>query len=251
MKFSANLGFLWTELALPDAVVAAHAAGFDAVEIHTPDVPAGDLLKALDETGLPLLGLNTARHDTFGCAALPGARQQVRADIDAAVTYAALVKAQNIHVLAGIAAGQAARDAYIDALTYACATATEHGLTILMEPINAHDAPGYHLQTTSDAQAVIDAIGAPNLKIMFDCYHVARSEGDVNARLRACLPYIGHIQFAGVPDRGRPDEGTLDYAALFALIADLGWTAPLGAEYRPKGPTEETLGWLHGADRLG
>ena len=66
VKFSANLGFLWTELALPDAIFAAHAAGFDAVEIHTPDVPADDLWRALDGTGLPLLGINTARHDTYG-----------------------------------------------------------------------------------------------------------------------------------------------------------------------------------------
>ncbi|MEL7106642.1 MAG: TIM barrel protein [Pseudomonadota bacterium] len=250
MRFSANLGFLWTELALPDGVRAAKAAGFDAVEIHAPDVPAAALKTALDETGLPILGLNTARHETFGCAALPGQSQKARADVDAAVTYATAVGAQNIHVLAGVAWGPAAFTAYLETLGYACRAAAAHGLTILIEPINTNDVPGYFLNTTATALEVIGKLGVPNLKLMFDCYHVARSEGDVARRLQVCLPYIGHIQFAGVPDRGRPDQGSLEYRALFAQIAQLGWCAPLGAEYRPNGATEATLGWLNGPDAL-
>lgn len=244
MRFSANLGFLWTEMSLPDGVRAAKRAGFDAVEIHSPTVSSGDLSAALMETGLPILGLNTARHDTFGCAALPGAGEQARADIDAAIAYASAVDAANIHVLAGMARGETARRAYLDALKYAADQAAPHDLTILVEPINGHDVPGYHLQTTTDALGVIDAVGAPNLKLMFDCYHVARSEGDVAARLHACLPHIGHIQFAGVPDRGRPDVGALNYRMLFVLMCDLGWTGPVGAEYHPRGPTEDSLGWM-------
>ena len=64
MQFSANLGFLWTELPLPEAIRAAKAAGFDAVECHWPyDVPAEELRAVLDETGLPMLGINTVRGD--------------------------------------------------------------------------------------------------------------------------------------------------------------------------------------------
>lgn len=244
MKFSANLGFLWTELALPEAIRAAKAAGFDAVELHAPDVPAPDIRAASVDTGLPVLGLNTAPHNSFGCAALPDQSHPTRADIDAAVAYAVAVDARYIHVLAGIAEGSAARACYLAALKYAVAAATPRGLTILIEPINAHDVPGYHLQTTRDAIDVIDAVGEPNLKLMFDCYHVARSETDVSSRMRACFLHIGHIQFAGVPDRGRPDGGALNYKALFDLVTTLGWTAPMGAEYRPAGPTEATLGWM-------
>ena len=64
MKFSANLGFLWADRPLPDAIHAAHAAGVDAVELHWPyDTPAAEVKAALDATGLPLLGLNTRRGD--------------------------------------------------------------------------------------------------------------------------------------------------------------------------------------------
>ena len=63
-EFSANLGFLWTERPLPDAIRAAKAAGFDAVECHWPyATPPADVLAALHETGLPMLGLNTSRGD--------------------------------------------------------------------------------------------------------------------------------------------------------------------------------------------
>ncbi|MCY4139529.1 MAG: hypothetical protein OXF56_14860, partial [Rhodobacteraceae bacterium] len=76
------------------------------------------------------------------------------------------------------------------------------------------------------------------------CYHVGRTEGDVTTRLRDLMPIIGHIQFASVPDRGPPDRGELNYREIFRSISDLGWTRPLGAEYRPVGQTDQSLGWM-------
>ena len=80
---------------------------------------------------------------------------------------------------------------------------------------------------------------------MFDCYHVQLMEGDLTHRIAALLPSIGHIQFASVPDRGAPDHGEINYDHLFRVISDLGYTAPLGAEYKPAGNTDDTLGWLN------
>ena len=127
-------------------------------------------------------------------------------------------------------------------LRYACARAGDR--TVLIEPLNRHDAPGYFLQTTDQASSLIELIGERNLKLMFDCYHVGRTEGDVTTRLQELMPIIGHIQFASVPDRGPPNRGELNYRVIFRLISDLGWTRPLGAEYRPDGQTELSLGWL-------
>lgn len=246
-RFSANLGFLWSRLDLPQAVRAAARAGFDAVECHWPyDTPPEALRDALNETGLPLLGLNTAQGNVsagdFGLTALPGRAADARGAIDAAVDYARAADAEAIHVMAGRAEGAKAGSVFRDNLAYACDIASER--TILIEPINPFDAPGYFLQSTDHAQQVIADVNAPNLKLMFDCYHVARVEGDVIARLRAVLPDIGHIQFAAVPDRGGPDHGDLDYDMVFREIDALGWNHPLGAEYRPQGDTETSLGWL-------
>lgn len=248
-RFSANLGFLWTDRALPDAIRAAHAAGFDAVECHWPyDTATGDVAAALAETGLAMLGLNTRRGDVAqgenGLAALPSRVDEARAAIDEALAYADAIGAAAVHVMAGKAEGPEARAIFATNLDYACARAAKGGRIILIEPLNPFDAPGYFLNTTAQAADLIAEIAAPNLKIMFDCYHVGRTEGDVIARLGALWPIIGHIQFAAVPDRGPPDHGDLDYRAVFAEIAAHAWDKPLGAEYRPTGKTEDSLGWM-------
>lgn len=248
-KFSANLGFLWANLALPDAIRAAKSAGFDAVECHWPyDVPAATVKHTLTETGLAMLGLNTRRGDVAngdnGLSALPDRVAEARAAIDEAVVYAAAIGAGCIHVMAGFAAGSAARDTFVANLTYACAAAEPHDITILIEPLNRYDAPGYFLTTTDQARAIISDVDASNLALMFDCYHVQLTEGDLTHRLADLLPIIGHIQFASVPDRGAPDQGEVNYPHIFKVIAGLNYTAPLGAEYKPVGPTDGTLGWL-------
>ncbi len=248
-KFSANLGFLWTDRPLPDAIRAANAAGFDAVECHWPyDTPAKDVKSALEETGLRMLGLNTRRGDVAakenGLAALPGREAEAHAAIDEAIAYAVSVDAACIHVMAGVAKGVEARYRFIDSLVYACDQAARHDRTILIEPLNQYDAPGYFLRTTQQAEDIIEDVGAPNLKMMFDCYHVGRTEGDVIAQLKRRLPIIGHIQFASVPDRGTPDHGEVDYQTVFSQIQTLGWATPLGAEYKPKGETGVSLAWM-------
>lgn len=248
-RFSANLGFLWTDRTLPDAIRAAHAAGFDAVECHWPyDTPAADIAAALQDTGLPMLGLNTRRGDVAGgdngMSAIPGREAEARAAIDEAIAYATRIGARSVHVMAGFADGPAARQCFIDNLTYACGQAADQNLTILIEPLNRFDAPGYFLSSLALASELIEDIASPNLRLMFDCYHVGRTEGDVLAHLKALYPVIGHIQFASVPDRGAPDHGEVDYASVFAQITDLGWVHPLGAEYKPVGPTDASLAWM-------
>lgn len=249
MKFSANLGFLWTDRGLPDAVRAAKAAGFDAVEFHWPyETDPGALKAALDETGLPALGLNTVRGDLDrgenGLSALPGREIAARAAIDQALAYATAVGAQNVHVMAGFAAGEEANATFLANLRYAGTKAEADGIGILIEPLNRHNAPGYFLQTTDQARAIIKQVDHPLLRLMFDCYHVGRTEGDIVARARDLMPLIGHIQFASVPDRGPPGAGEIDYRAVFAALRDMGWEAPLGAEYLPGGETEATLAWM-------
>ena len=247
-QFSANLGFLWSDRSLVAAIHAAHAAGFDAVECHWPyDHDPADVKAALDDTGLAMLGLNTRRGDVAagdnGLAALPGREGEARAAIDDAIIYANAINTPNIHVMAGFAEGMPAEACFIDNLRYATAAAPD--ITFLIEPLNHHDAPGYFLNHSDQARRVIEAVGAPNLKMMFDCYHIQILEGDLTRRLSANLDITAHIQFAGVPSRGRPDDGEINYRHIFAHIAEIGYDAPLGAEYKPEnGDTDASLGWM-------
>lgn len=245
MLFSANLGFLWTDLALPDAIHAAHDAGFDAVECHWPyatdPVAVAD---ALTQTGLRMLGLNTLRGapGENGLAAQPGREAEARAEIDRAIAYARAIGCGAVHVMAGVASGPEAQATFLANLTHACTSAPD--LTILIEPLNHHDAPGYFLSRSDQAADLISGAGLPNLRMMFDCYHIQIMEGDLTRRLKRHLPLIGHIQIAAVPDRGAPDHGEVDYAHICAELRGMGWAQPLGAEYRPNGPTQDRLSWL-------
>lgn len=252
MKFSANLGFLWPELTLVEGIHAAHKAGFDAVECHWPyDVPTADVRAALAATHFQMLGLNTVRGDVTGgengLAALPGREREARAAIDQAITYAHDTGTRNVHVMAGFASGDKARDTFIANLGYAAEQGKAKGVDILIEPLNHYDAPGYFLNRTDQARDIIETLGEPNVRLMFDCYHVQIMEGDLSRRLADLLPIIGHVQFASVPQRAEPDIGEVAYGHIFAVLEDLGYDAPLGAEYKPRGSTDEGLTWLHHA----
>ncbi|MFT4011943.1 MAG: TIM barrel protein [Paracoccus sp. (in: a-proteobacteria)] len=245
MRFSANLGFLWADLPLPQAIAAAAAAGFDAVECHWPyAVAPAEVAAALSAAGLPMLGLNTLRGKPGenGLSALPGREAEARAEIDRAIAYARATGCGAIHVMAGFAEGPAAEAIFLANLDHACRAAPD--LTMLIEPLNHYDAPGYFLSRSDQAARLIERAGHENLKLMFDCYHLQIMEGDLTRRLRRHLPIIGHVQIAAVPDRGAPDHGELDYRHIHGVLRELGWGRPIGAEYKPAGPTGESLGWL-------
>lgn len=249
MKFSANLGFLWSGRTLPEAIRCASAAGFDAVECHWPyDTPSSETAAALVETGLVMLGLNTRRGNISvgenGLSALPGREAEARDAIDEAIAYASQTGARAVHVMAGNSSGPNARHAFVANLAYACQRASLHRLAILIEPLNHYNAPGYFLSSTALAADIIREVALPNLKMMFDCYHVQIMEGDVTRRLETLLPLVGHIQIASCPDRGTPDHGELNYEYVLRRIGEMGWREPIGAEYLPTNPTETDCGWL-------
>jgi hydroxypyruvate isomerase len=251
VRFSANLGFLFSNRPLPERVKAAAKAGFDAVECHFPyDTPLTDLKAALAETGLTMLGLNTAPGNVeagdFGLCAITGREAEAHAAIDQAIDYGAKIGAANIHVMAGRTdGGREAEDTYRANLSYACDRAAEYGMNILIEPINQRDVPGYHLSHVEPAAELIAALGHSNLKLMFDCYHTQIMQGDLTERLCRHMPVIGHIQIAAVPDRSEPDMGEVHFINLLAAICDMGFIGPVGAEYKPRGgSTEASLGWL-------
>ena len=250
LRFSANLGFLWTDLLLPEAIDAAAKAGFDAVECHWPfDVPAADVTAALTAANIPMLALNTRRGDVdtgdFGLAACPGREDEARGYIDEAVAYAAEINATAVHVMAGRTdQGAKAETAFCAMLSYAGASAAEHNITVLIEPINQRDVIGYHLSTVEAGIATIERVGLDNIKLMFDCYHTQIMQGDIIRRLEKNLDYIGHVQIAGVPHRGEPDCGEIAYKDVLLALDAAGYDGYVGAEYQPLKTTAEGIGWL-------
>lgn len=248
VKLSANLGFLWTELELPDQIRAAARAGFGAVECHFPfAVDPAAVNAALDETGIPMLGLNTVAggEGDFGLGALPGREIEAVAAIDQAISYASEINCRHVSVLAGLGARTNDAETALRAnLTYACLRADEHDLMIVIEPMSEVAVPGAYLQRVADAVETIEAVGRPNLKIMLDIFHTEQVDGNLTETIRGALSHIGHIQFAAVPDRHEPDHGDVDVLRLLPEVEAMGYTGWFGAEYHPRATTEAGLGWM-------
>lgn len=247
--FSANLGFLWADLPLADAIVKAKKAGFDAVECHFPyDQSVDDVNAALNDTGLSMLGLNTSRGNVDagdnGVCAIPGRQDEAREIIDQAVDYAMSIGAANVHVMAGFASGEEAHQQFLSNLRYAANKIEVMPLNLLIEPLNQYDAPDYFISTTTQADSILRELGSERVKLMFDFYHVQTMQGNATRLFNLHLDRIGHVQFASVPDRGPPGSGELDYRYIFDMISRAGYRQPLGAEYKPVGATDDSLGWL-------
>ncbi|MEB8432936.1 TIM barrel protein [Cocleimonas sp. KMM 6892] len=266
IKLSANLGFLWQELSLVEGIHAAANAGFDAVECHWPfETPAEDVKQALEETGLPMLSLNTLPGDLsagdFGVCAIPERETEARQFIKQAVDYAAQINAQHVHVMSGkipekvLQSGgvtngylESCFDVYLRNLNYAADLAADHGIGILIEPINRQDIPGYYLSDIETAVETVACLSRSNIKIMFDCYHIQVAQGNLMKKLEQYLEYIQHVQIAAVPSRHEPDEGEVCYSRLLSWLYELGYTGYVGAEYRPRATTDEGLGWMNFKD---
>ena len=243
MRFSANTGFLFKDRPFLDRIDAAAAAGFDAIEFH--DEPQGvdpdRLAASLAAAKLPVCGLNIRMGDTAGCAAIPGAEAQARADIDAAAAVANAVDAGAIHVLSGRTDAVAARSCLIGNLRYALGRCDR---IIVIEPICRAAMPGYFLHDLDQAVGVLDEIDHPRLKILFDCYHIEMQHGRCLDRFIGVASRVGHVQIASVPGRNEPTSGELDYVRLLPQIVQAGYPGPFGCEYRELSDSETVLSEL-------
>ena len=263
-RFAANLSLLFTELPFLDRFRAAAGAGFGAVEFHYPyEFDSREVRARLQQyclvpvlinirAGAPELG-------QWGFAGVPGREASFQLCVAEAIEYALAIGVSQLNCLAGVRHGD--EDAalcemtLISNLRYAASECALAKLALNLEPINTQDVPGYLVSNTTAAIRVMDAVGASNLMLQYDCYHMQIMEGGgacaLAASIERLVARIGHIQFADAPGRHEPGTGTINYSYLFAQIDRLnaagkypGWVS---AEYRPgagKG-TEETLGWLH------
>ncbi len=251
LRFSANLGLLWSELPLPGAIEAAAKAGFQAIELHYPYATSTlEVHTACARHNLKLLSINTniapGPDGHFGLGAVPARQQDFRVLAKEAMTYASEAGAGFVHIMAGrIGEGEQkpARLTFIENLKWAAQKAAELDLKILLEPLNSTDVPHYFYSRPQQAVEIIQAVGADNIRLMFDAYHLGMMGEDIPATLRESFPHIGHIQIASIPDRHEPDSGTFDYSALFAELEQLNYQGWIGCEYTPRISVEAGLGW--------
>ncbi|SEH83485.1 hydroxypyruvate isomerase family protein [Paracoccus alkenifer] len=247
-RFAANLTMLFTELPMLERFAAARRAGFTGVEVLFPyDLATRELSRAARAEGLAFVLLNTPPPNWAGgprgFAAIPGGEDRFRRDFTRALRFAQELGAMHLHIMAGRAEGDAARRIFVDNLSWAAAQAPQ--LSLLIEPLNPVDMPGYFLNDFELAAGILDEVGAPNLGLQFDAYHAQHITGDALACWDRHGARARHIQIAGFPGRNEPQGGDIDYPAFFRRLKASGYDGWVSAEYNPATTTETGLEWLN------
>jgi hydroxypyruvate isomerase len=251
-RFAANLTMLFTEVPFLDRFERAAQAGFTAVEFLFPyPYAAADIKQRLDANGLQLVLHNLPAGDwdagERGIACHPDRVAEFRAGVAKAIGYAKALGVGQLNCLAGKAPagiGDAVlRQTFVDNLRIAAGELKAAGLRLLIEPINTYDIPGFYLNRTAQAVALLDEVGATNAFVQYDIYHAQRMEGELAATVQKHLPRIGHIQLADNPGRNEPGTGEINWPFLLAHLDRIGYSGWIGCEYKPATTTEAGLGW--------
>jgi len=257
-KFAANLTMLFNEHEFLDRFEAAAKAGFEAVEFLFPYAwPVAELQQRLKTHGLKLVLHNLPAGNweagDRGIACDPARVEEFRAGVARGIEYGTALGVPHLNCLAGKApAGVDAavlRSTFVANLRYAAAELKKAGLKLLIEPVNRFDIPGFYLNTTAQALAVLDEVGADNAYVQYDIYHAQRMEGELANTMSAQLARIGHIQLADNPGRNEPGTGEINYAFLFRHLDRIGYKGWIGCEYKPATRTEDGLGWIQALAR--
>ncbi|WP_137886693.1 hydroxypyruvate isomerase family protein [Pseudomonas sp. 2FE] len=260
MKIAANLSLLFTELPLLQRVAAAAEAGFDGVEVQFPyELPAAELKAALAAASMPLVLINLPAGDLLGggagLAAVPTRQAEFKAALEQALAYAAVVRPACVNVLPGRLAEGCGRAQALTTLASNLRCAAEAfqplGIRVLCEAINPLDMPGFLIHTPQQLDELLRAVDHPNCAAQFDLYHMARQGLDLPASIQLLAGRIGHVQFADCPGRAEPGSGQLDFSAVQQVLAAIGYSGWLAAEYRPSSASQDSLGWLAAWRRQG
>jgi hydroxypyruvate isomerase len=251
-KLAANLSMMFQEVPFLDRFAVAAAAGFAGVEYLFPyDFPAAEIAERLKHHRLSQALFNLPpgdwRNGERGTAALPGRESEFMAGLEQALDYARVIGCKHLHAMAGLwPSGRDRREGlatYVANLQRAADRAADHGITLLIEPINSRDMPGYFLTTSGQAMRVLEEVRRDNVRLQLDLYHCQIMEGDLATHIRALAGRYAHVQIAGVPERHEPDRGEVNYAYLLELLDEVGYAGWVGCEYRPAADTRQGLGW--------
>lgn len=246
MKYSACIEWLFAAEApeFADRIRLAAKAGLGGVEFWRSSNRDIDAIEAaLDETGLALTSLvaepmvrltDPARHDEF----LEGLRQSLAV---ARRLGAPVLIAQAGADLPGRSRAEQ-RQALVDCLGRAADILAGSGVTLAVEPLNTLvDHVGYFLPSTVEALDIIDEVGRPEIRILYDIYHSAVMSEAIGDVLAGRIDRVVHVHLADTPGRHEPGTGELDWQARLRWLQANGYDGWVGLEYRP---TRDTVGSL-------
>lgn len=252
LRFSINASMMLPEHAFLDRFAAAADLGFAGVDLQFPyDHAAADIAAKASAAGVEIVLINVPAGDLTeggdGLACVPGREKEFAQALEKTKSYVMELGCRRVNVLAGRLPEETepaiARATLVSNLRRAVDVMAPLGVTVMVEPVNGRDVPRFLLQRTGEALEVIGDAGGEGLGVQFDFYHRQVMEGDLIAGFEAALPHIAHLQFADTPGRHEPGTGEINFPSVFAAIERSGYSGWVGAEYRPRTTTADSLAW--------
>ncbi len=221
---------------LEDLAKAAKGIGLKSIELLNADQWA-----VVQKHGLTCamayatdLGLNKGFND-------PSLHEKFLKDYSTSIPKAAAAGLKSVICFSGNANGLSAEQGIENCakgLAPVMKIAERHNILVQMELLNSKvDHKDYQCDRTEWGVKLVEKLGSPNFKLLYDIYHMQIMEGDVIATIRKYHKYIGHYHTGGVPGRNEIDETQeLYYPAIMRAIVETGYTGYVGQEFIPKRP---------------
>lgn len=252
-RFAANLTMLFTEVPFLERFKAAREAGFRSVEFLFPyEYEMSQIRDLVEKNGLQVVLFNLPAGDWAagerGIAADPRRKEEFREGVKRAVEWARALGVPRLNCLAGRRIEgftfEEQWQVLADNVRYAAEVLGEHGINLMVEPLNPYDVPGFLLHTTAQVFQLIGEVGLPNVYLQYDIYHAQKVEGNLTVTLREHLARIGHIQIADNPGRHQPGTGEINYPFLLREFDNMGYGGYVSLEYIPVPDTVKSLSWV-------
>jgi hydroxypyruvate isomerase len=254
-KRGLRLSITWGMLGgrpVPEALGLLQRLGYDAYEMFDWRNPA--VLEAFvrEKAKSPLFCACLVANKGVsapGCGLVnPREREGFLRELEASVEPARQMDCRQLVVLTGNELGGMPRATQmanaVAALRQAAPLLERHGLTAIVEILNTYvDHAGYFLYSVRDGAELVDRVGSPNVKLLFDIYHVQIMEGNLIDNIRRNIERIGHFHVGDVPGRHEPGTGEINYRNVFQAIYEQGerFQGSVALEYGPLAPLEEDL----------
>jgi hydroxypyruvate isomerase len=251
MKASVCIEMIFTEYPFLERIEKAAEAGFDAVEFwnwDNKDLPA--IKAAVEKAGLTIASFQS---NLGGTLIHPDQREGFVAGIKKSLGKAQEMGAPALFLLTDeLGDDRSVRfqfpelseeekcQSVLDGLKALAPLAEEAGITLVLEPLNVHvDHPGYFLNRSNVGFDLVRAVDSPNIRLLFDIYHMQVMEGNIIETLIRNLDVVGHIHVADVPGRHEPGTGELNYGNIFKALREAGYDRYVGFEFEPTVSSEE------------
>ncbi|MBU6393136.1 MAG: TIM barrel protein [Sphingomonadales bacterium] len=243
-QLSSCIEWQFTEAGELDARLrAARAAGFALAEFHLwRDKPVAGLAEALDETGMRLTGVCV---DPRRSIVDPAERADMVNAVRETIAATACLGKPDLIVASGFRIEGMSEEEHfanaVSALRAAADLAEEAGVTLLLEPLNTRLFAAMYLVSTKLGLDLIEAVGSPNLRLLYDVWHSACMGEDIADVLAGRMHLVAHVQVADMDDRHEPGTGSIDWAKTVETLRDLGYQGAIGLEYFPTLPMDQSL----------